>query len=147
MSVNTTGALNKTNATDNAFLKLFTLWNLDFQACRERELPADGNDLIRFAFDSDSKRMSTVSIPSEHSVKSTKPGYNRRLHMKGGGEKVIPACSHFLDSSGNVQPIDDAISTAIQQEVLNFTHQALRVIVMAYKDIDENEGGADHKDD
>jgi magnesium-transporting ATPase (P-type) len=79
--------------------------------------------------------MSTVSIPTGDAVPSTN-SYNRRLHMKGGGEKVIPACTHFLTSDGTREPITDSVASAIQTEVVNFTHKALRVIVLAYKDLD-----------
>ena len=140
VACNTTGTTAAAGATDKAMLKLMDMWGVEFQAWRDELLPAD---FIRFAFDSARKRTSTIiktvgrAVPSE-------VGHDERLHIKGASELVLATCTHFLDSQGNKQPLDDSVKAQIMTQIQDFAREALRTIAFAYKDLKENEGGADH---
>lgn len=144
VSCNTTGTTEVAGATDKAMLKLFDMWEIDFIEWRKKLLPADGNDLIRFAFDSARKRMSTVINLPDDAVVPTETGYNRRLHVKGASELVVDTCTHYLDSQGVKHPLDDPTKQQIMQIIQSFAREALRTIAFAYKDLSEGQDGADH---
>lgn len=54
--------------------------------------------MVRFQFDSSRKRMSTII---------NTPEGTKRIHIKGASEIVLESCTHYLDSNGDKQPIDD----------------------------------------
>lgn len=115
----------------------------DFVAMRAELLPAP-NELIRFPFDSTRKRMTTFveykgKIPTE-------TGYFRRMHTKGAAEKILETCSHYIDSNGDRQPIDDVTNKRLLDEIDKLAVEALRAIAFAYKDLNEGENGKEHKD-
>jgi Ca2+ transporting ATPase len=146
VSTNTTGTTAVAGATDKAMLKLFDMWSIDFIEWRKQLLPADSNELIRFAFDSARKRMSTViNVPSDAVVPS-ETGYDRRLHIKGASELVLETCTHYLDSQGVKQTLDDPTKQQIMQVIKNFATEALRTIAFAYKDLTEGQNGPEHSD-
>jgi len=79
-------------------------------------------------FDSDRKRMTTIHCdggPTEH-----------KAYVKGAPDVMIDLCTHML-VKGEVVPMDDAR----RQHVLDSNHgmaeQALRVLAVAYKDLEE----------
>jgi|DeetaT_2_FD_contig_111_48842_length_2446_multi_4_in_0_out_0_4 magnesium-transporting ATPase (P-type) len=114
----------------------------DYVGMREQLLPK--KDLIRFPFDSTRKRMTTMveykdNIPTE-------TGYFRRMHTKGAAEKILETCSHYLDSNGEKQPIDDVTQKKLLAEIDKLAVQALRAIAFAYKDLTDGQNGKDHKD-
>lgn len=146
VSTNTTGTTAVAGATDKAMLKLFDMWGINFLEWRTKLLPADGNDLIRFAFDSARKRMSTViNVPSD-AVVPTETGYHRRLHVKGASELVLETCTHYLDSQGVRQTLDDPTKQQIMQIIQTYAREALRTIAFAYKDLQEGQNGPEHSD-
>jgi magnesium-transporting ATPase (P-type) len=55
--------------------------------------------MMRFPFSSKRKRMSTIL----ENVDEAKPGYNKRLMVKGASEIVKNCCSHYIDEQGEVQ--------------------------------------------
>jgi P-type Ca2+ transporter type 2B len=94
---------------------------------------------IRFPFSSKRKRMSTIVENLE-----TSNSYGKRLHVKGASEIVKSCCSHYLDIDGKVQVMNDQMNQNLDQVIVGYARQALRTIVLAYKDILPNEHGPEH---
>jgi len=73
------------------------------------------------AFDSDSKRMTTL-----HSFEGTTTAF-----VKGAPEVVLAACSQVDDVKGEDQPLDDAARDAVLAAAQGMADEALRVIAVA----------------
>jgi len=101
-------------------------------------------DLLRFPFDSNRKRMSTVLVYGNDELNEN--GYNKVLHCKGAAEIVLAACNFYLDSNGNKCELDDSHKSRIETQIKDYCKEALRCIAFAYKDLKENEGGPNHED-
>lgn len=110
VSCNTEGTIKDGGATEVAMLKFIDRCETDVDYYRQKYLPTD---LLRFQFDSARKRMSTLLELEEDD--ETEHGYPKRLHTKGASEIILKTCTHFLDSNGEKQIIDDQVS----QELLN----------------------------
>ena len=141
ISVNTSGTLADASATELAMLKFLDSSKVDFLAIREKY---HVESCLRFQFDSGRKRMSTVldldtSEPTENN-------YPKRNHIKGASEIVVESCTHYLDKNGDKKPIDDMLLQEIKALIEKYARQSLRTIGFAYKDLKENEGGANHED-
>lgn len=88
--------------------------------------------------------MSTIlNLTSED---SSEYGYPKRIHMKGASEIILTTVSHFIDANGNKQVLNDSEREKINQMIQTFAKDALRTIAFAYKDLQENENGKEHKD-
>lgn len=98
--------------------------------------------MTRFLFDSSRKRMSTI-LELKDSDKNEN-GYPRRLHVKGASEIVLETCTHYLDTQGQKQALDDQMKQQLLQTIKEYAKNALRTIGFAYKDLKEGEGGAEH---
>ncbi len=82
--------------------------------------------LHEIPLDSDRKRMTTInSIDSEEYVL-----------VKGAPEILLEKCD-YISIEGTVRSIDDDTRNKINSEVAEFTENALRVIMFAYKRIDD----------
>jgi len=143
VSCNTLGTHEEAGATELAMLKFIVRCDVEYQHLRQKFLP-NPKDLMRFPFDSSRKRMSTI-IELETDAK-TEHGYNKRIHTKGASEIVLATCSHYLDSAGNKQPLDDQMNQKLATIISGYAKEALRTIAFAYKDLQENEGGPLHEE-
>jgi len=115
--------------------------NTDYNFMRQKYLP---KDKLQFMFDSSRKRMSTVCELEDH--ETTEHNYPKRLHIKGASEIILGTCSHYLDSEGNKQVLDDQMSQQLENIIKTYAKEALRTIAFAYKDLEENEGGPKHEE-
>lgn len=77
-------------------------------------------------FDSERKRMSTVNRMDDGAL---------RVHLKGGLDEVLAVTTH-IQYQGEVRPITEDDISAINIENQRMAHSALRVLAVAYKDID-----------
>lgn len=112
----------------------------DFHKLRDEFLP---EPITRFQFTSRRKKMSTIL----QNVSDTETGYSRRLHTKGAGEIVLRLCTHFIDESGEKVELTDEIYEHIVKTVITeYGYKSMRTICLAYKDLEENEGGVTHED-
>ena len=111
----------------------------DSEALKAKHL--DAQNMIRFPFSSKRKRMSTIL----DNVPEAKPGYNKRLMVKGASEIVKNCCNKYLDENGNVQPMNDGMKQNLDTIINEYAKQALRTICLAYKDISPNECGPTHE--
>ena len=70
----------------------------------------------------------------------------KRIHVKGASEIVLESCTHYLDSNGVKQPIDDQMKNLIMDIIKSYAKNALRTIAFAYKDLEPGLGGPNHED-
>lgn len=143
VSCNTLGTDKEAGATELAMLKFIVRCDVQYQHLRQKYLP-NAKDLMRFPFDSSRKRMSTILELEED--EKTEHNYAKRIHIKGASEIVLATCTHYLDSSGNKQPLDDQMSQKLANTISGYAKEALRTIAFAYKDLQENEGGPLHEE-
>ena len=141
ISCNTIGDLSNAGATELAFLKFLHNGACDFKALRGKFLP---EGYTRFQFDSARKRMST--IVELDSSEQTDFGYAKRLHTKGASEIILETCSHYVTQAGEKKPIDDMLKQEITALIKTYAKQSLRTIAVAYKDLQEGQGGSLHED-
>lgn len=77
-------------------------------------------------FDSDRKRMATINRMGEGDF---------RIHVKGGLDEVLAVTSHMI-IHGSRRPITDEDRETIREENLRMAQSALRVLAVAYRDMD-----------
>ena len=94
---------------------------------------------ISFPFSSKRKRMSTIIENA-----TGQGGYDKRLLIKGASEIVKACCSHYLDENGDRQDFNDAKQEEMDGVIHKYAEDALRTIVIAYKDLQEGECGEKH---
>lgn len=111
--------------------------NVDYKQVRTEHMPVD---FVRFHFTSKRKRMSTLTENNG----STEYGHDKRIHMKGAAEQVLASCNFYLNQDGEKVPLHDEMKSNLMQIITQFASNALRTICFAYKDLQENEGGANH---
>jgi len=126
----------KPGATDRAMTELVERAQCDMQSLCDKHL---SEHKIRFPFSSKRKRMSTIVENLE-----TSNSYGKRLHVKGASEIVKNCCSHYLDVDGNVKEMTDEMNQNLDNVIHSYAKQALRTIVLAYKDVMPNECGSEH---
>jgi magnesium-transporting ATPase (P-type) len=130
------GTVKEANATDKAILMMYKRFGYDVEEMREKHIP---EPYTRFQFTSKRKKMSTVLENVEES--ST----GKRLMVKGASEMVLGTCSHFIDENGERQELtEDKINYLKENIIKKFASDALRNICVAYKDLEEGQGGPDH---
>lgn len=70
-------------------------------------------------------------------------GSRKRLYLKGAEEVILPKCKYYLDSAGNVVPLDAKLRRSIAAQIIEMSDRALRVLAFAFADnddLDENSG-------
>ena len=138
---NTVGDIGKTNATEEAILKMLNQFQVNFQKMRGTFLP---EPFVRFQFTSKRKKMSTVL----QNVEDSETGYPQRLHTKGAAEIVLRLCTHYINEDGDRVPLSDEIRQEIVKGTIEkYAKNALRTICLAYRDLEDHEGGATHEND
>jgi P-type Ca2+ transporter type 2B len=138
---NTVGDIGKTNATEEAILKMLNQFQINFHKMRGVFLP---EPFVRFQFTSRRKKMSTVL----QNVEDSESGYPQRLHTKGAAEIVLRLCTHYIDENGDkVELTDEIREDIVKNTIEKYAKNALRTICLAYRDLEDHEGGATHEND
>ncbi|CAI0393430.1 unnamed protein product [Linum tenue] len=107
--------------TETALLELGLLLGGDFQEERGK------SKIVKVEpFNSTKKRMGVV-------LELPEGGF--RAHCKGASEIALAACDKFLNSNGDVVPLDEASTKLLQDTIENFASEALRTLCLAYSDI------------
>lgn len=106
------------DATDIAILD-YTIHNsdIDYNSDRVHEYPLDSNR----------KRMSTINIIDDE----------KYILVKGAPELLLDLCSH-INKDSKISELDDADREIIKDKLGTYTDNALRVILFAYKRLDDN---------
>jgi len=142
VSCNTVGTHTDAQATELAMLKFITRCGCDYQHQRQQYL---SKDMLRFQFDSNRKRMSTVLEFDVDDDEQLEHGYPKRLHTKGAAENVLETCTHYLNDEGEKKTLDDQIKQQLNTIIEKYATNALRCICFAYKDLKEGDGGPNHE--
>lgn len=110
--------------TETALLEFGLSMGGDFQAIR------NSSKLVKVEpFNSAKKRMGVVIELQEGKY---------RAHCKGASEIVLASCDKYLDSSGNVVPLNETICQQLNEIIENFASEALRTLCLAYMDMESN---------
>jgi len=126
------------NVTEIALLQFMQAMGEDYDKRRNAHLPSGFH---RFTFSSRRKRMSTVL----ENVANAPTG--RQLHVKGAAEMILASCTHYFDNEGNKIPLTKEVRDSISQIIEKMASEALRTIMLAYKDIEPGAENDAQKDD
>jgi Ca2+-transporting ATPase len=108
--------------TETALIDFGILYGM-FKEDVERRFPR----VAEIPFDSERKRMTTVNQMSES---------NTRINVKGGLDEVLSVCDKII-IHGNIRPITPDDKRQILQANETMANSALRVLAMAYRDLQE----------
>uniref|UniRef100_A0A2P2J9W7 Calcium-transporting ATPase n=2 Tax=Rhizophora mucronata TaxID=61149 RepID=A0A2P2J9W7_RHIMU len=107
--------------TDTALLEFGLLLGGNFQEERKK------SKIVKVEpFNSTKKRMSIVL---------ELPDGGFRAHCKGASEIILGACDKFLNSEGEVVPLDGASTSHLKHTIEKFAGEALRTLCLAYLEI------------
>lgn len=84
------------------------------------------------------KRISEIPFDSARKLMTTihdNNGHTYKVITKGAPDLLLKICTHYICENGEVKPIDDIVRKNIQSSVKNMASKALRVIAVAYKEI------------
>ena len=74
----------------------------------------------------------------------TGQGYDKRLLIKGASEIVKSCCTHYLNGQGERVELTDEMNAEMDIVINSYAENALRTIVLAYKDIEAGQNGEKH---
>jgi len=121
----------KGNITDYAFVYL--LHNLNQKLFSIRKEYENNEVKQRFPFTSSRKKMSTI-------ISSPKFETGHIIFTKGASEIVLASCQNYLDSDTNeIKLITDEKIQSFKSTIKDFADNALRTIVIAFKNISKEE--------
>ena len=115
------------NKTEGALIFMVQKWGVDHEHLKNT-LFNDERDKI-FSFDSKKKRSTSIVHRPNGSV---------RLFCKGASEILLQDCSHYLNSKGEVVPIDHEKRVFMNTVITDMASRALRTLVLAHKDFGSN---------
>lgn len=61
----------------------------------------------------------------------------RRIHIKGAAEIVVKSCTHYINKQGERNLMTKEMIFRLDEVMSQFGENSLRMIGMAYKDIEE----------
>ncbi|KAF9914661.1 hypothetical protein BX616_007825, partial [Lobosporangium transversale] len=85
-----------------------------------------------YPFSSAKKTMSCV-------VHTPNDNEKYRLYVKGASEIVIRACTHYVDSDGDIKKLDEDSRAKFDQIISSYADKALRTIALSYRDVSTSE--------
>ncbi|KAG8654819.1 calcium-transporting ATPase 1 [Manihot esculenta] len=107
--------------TETALLELGMLLGGNFQEERKK------SNIVKVEpFNSTKKRMSVVLQLANGSF---------RAHCKGASEIILAACDKFIDTNGEVVPLDEAAVNHLKNTIEQFASESLRTLCLAYIEI------------
>ncbi|CAG8670081.1 16295_t:CDS:10 [Acaulospora morrowiae] len=122
--------------TECALLGFVSSFGVDY-----RELRSHIKPVKIYPFSSERKTMTSViklaTSGSSHGKAPANAEY--RVHVKGASEIVLGSCSHYVDSDGKVQKLDENSKRDFEIVITQFAGKALRTICLAYRDVTANE--------
>lgn len=63
-------------------------------------------------------------------------GSGKLTYFKGAEEVILPRCSHYMDSKGEIKLMTSAVRSEINNQSLDMSDRALRVLAMAFCESD-----------
>ena len=64
---------------------------------------------------------------------------NRVVLSKGASEIMLDRCDKILDDQGQVTALTETIKADILSQILHFAEKSLRTIILAYREISDDE--------
>lgn len=86
----------------------------------------DANELFEIPLDSERKRMTTI-----HQINN-----KQYVLIKGAPEILIDKCK-YISHDGQISPLSEEEKESIKNKIATFTDDALRVLLLCYKEIDD----------
>ena len=125
ISRNTTAFSNKTlekteiigNKTEGAMLELIDSWGFDYRSYRNQDL-----QMYQFAFNSNSKRMTTVYNSDLEGVS---------VYSKGAAESILNFCEYYYKPNGEKEKLTQEKRFLIREIIKTYSNQSLRVLGLA----------------
>jgi len=95
--------------------------------------------LVEIPFSSARKMMITVNeTPTGHLDNLALPkGTNMVASVKGAPNYILENCTQYIDSEGNIKPLDEAGKELVMQSVDDLSSQALRVLAVAIRPLEK----------
>jgi magnesium-transporting ATPase (P-type) len=56
------------------------------------------------------------------------------VYVKGASELVLKDCTYYLNASGEIVPLTDDVTSAVQYEITRMSRLALRTLCLAHRD-------------
>ncbi|KAI1293186.1 hypothetical protein EDD11_008498 [Mortierella claussenii] len=113
---------------------------IKFLGASYSNIRAETNVVKMYPFSSAKKTMSCVV--------ETKGGHEKyRLYVKGASEIVLKACTHYIDSDGDVKNLDSNARAKFDQIISQYADKALRTIALSYRDVSSSEYKGFKEDD
>lgn len=120
----------KGSSTEIAFLKFIEeICEMNYDNIRKQY-----TIVHKFPFTSQRKRMSTI-ISDPNNL-----GKNTRLVIKGASELILESCTRFHSFNDEIINLNSDVKKSISEAIENMASQALRTLILAYKDLSEVEG-------
>jgi magnesium-transporting ATPase (P-type) len=121
------------NPTDCAMLALTYELGYDYNSIRADPDFQEGDKSLKIG------RNQAQVVPFQSEIKcmfwAVPHGDGIRVYVKGAGEKVLAACTHYLAQDGKEEKVlDDNSRAELDQLVVGFQNQAYRVISTGYRD-------------
>lgn len=70
-------------------------------------------------------------IPFDSSRKFAAARYSNRLYIRGAAEYILPACSTYMDSRGNILSLNDDLRQSIREKISRYAQKSCRVLIHA----------------
>ncbi|MBE6625566.1 MAG: calcium-translocating P-type ATPase, PMCA-type [Ruminococcaceae bacterium] len=70
-------------------------------------------------------------IPFDSSRKFAAARYGNRLYIRGAAEYILPACSSYMNSCGDILPIGGALRQTIRDKISHYAQKSCRVLIHA----------------
>ncbi|OWM82104.1 calcium-transporting ATPase 2, plasma membrane-type-like [Punica granatum] len=96
---------------------------------------------LRGDFQTERQKINLVKVEPFNSTKKRMgvvvelPGGGFRAHTKGASEIVLAACDKFINSSGEVVPLDEVANNHLKATIDQFASEALRTLCLTYKEL------------
>lgn len=127
--INSNEEVKEASKTDQAFIDLMHIFGERIYDIRKVYYPTDLNDIRKFPFSSDRKRMSVFIKNEEFPT-----GY--RMFIKGASEILLNWSTHFINPETNEKRIMSDVDFKLFEGIIhNFACNSLRTILLCYKDI------------
>lgn len=105
--------------TEGAMIDLITSLGEDIYHYRDPE-----QELLKFAFTSESKKMTTVYNKYDQGFE---------VYTKGASEVMIDICSYYMTGNGQIRILDQEAKNQFLGQIENLSCQKMRVLGLAYR--------------
>jgi Ca2+-transporting ATPase len=116
------------NKTEGALILMSKSWGIDYEEVHNRTFK-DGVDKV-FSFNSAKKRSTAIVHQPDGTV---------IVYCKGASEWILKDCTHYLSSTGALQPMTKAKSDFFAAHINTMASRALRTLCLAHRTLPNHE--------